>query len=153
MNYAIFMLLAAAAGGCIALQASANSKFRQNLATEPWASPIWASYLSICGTILTASLALLILRPPAPTWESLRSTQWWNWIGGPLGTLIVLAGATLVRELGAAAFIALVVGGQLACSLLLDHFALVGLEERPISFGKVAGAVLVLGGVLCIKFL
>jgi len=153
MNYAIFMLLAAGAGGCIALQASANSKFRQTLDTVPWAGPIWASYLSICGTILTASLALLILRPPAPTWDSMRGTQWWNWIGGPLGALIVLAGATLVRELGAAAFIALVVGGQLACSLLLDHFSLMGLVERPISFGKVAGALLVIGGVLCIKFL
>ncbi len=153
MNHLLFMLLAAGAGCCIALQASANSKFRQTLETEPWAAPIWASYLSICGTILTASCAMLILRPPAPTWDSMRSTQWWNWIGGPLGALIVLAGATLVRELGAAAFIALVVGGQLACSLLLDHFALLGLEERPMSLGKVAGAVLVLGGVLCLKFL
>jgi transporter family-2 protein len=153
MNNALFMLLAAGAGGCIALQASANSKFRQTLDSEPWATPIWASYLSICGTILSASLALLILRPPAPTWDSMRSTQWWNWIGGPLGALIVLAGATLVRELGAAAFIALVVGGQLACSLLLDHFALMGLEERPMSFGKVFGALLVIGGVLCLKFL
>ena len=153
MNNVLYMLLAAGAGGCIALQASANSKFRENLDPVSWASPIWASYLSICGTILTASVAMLILRPPAPAWDSLRGTQWWNWIGGPLGMLIVLAGATLVPKLGAAAFIALVVGGQLACSLLLDHFALAGLEERPISFGKVGGAVLVLGGVLCIKFL
>ncbi len=153
MNYVLYMLLAGGAGCCIALQASANSKFRQTLDSVPWATPIWAAYLSICGTILSASLAMLILRPPVPTWESMRGTQWWNWIGGPLGGLIVLAGATLVRELGAAAFIALVVGGQLASSLLLDHFALMGLEERPMSFGKVAGALLVVGGVLCIKFL
>ncbi len=148
MNHVIFMLLAAGAGGCIALQASANSKFRQNIG-----EPLWVAFFSICGTILSASLVLLILRPPAPTWDSIRATQWWNWIGGPLGALIVLAGATLVRELGAAAFIALVVGGQLVCSLLLDHFALMGLEEKSISPGKVAGALLVIGGVLCIKFL
>ena len=153
MNQIIFMLLAAGAGCCIALQASAYSRFRQNLATDPWAMPLWASYFSICGTILTSSLAMLILRPPAPTWESMRSTEKWNWIGGPLGALIVLAGATLVRELGAAAFIALVVGGQLICSLLLDHFALMGLDEKSISPGKILGAGLVVGGVLCIKFL
>ncbi len=153
MNYFLFMLLAAGAGGCIALQASANSKFRQNLATDPWAAPLWASYFSICGTVIASNLAMLVFRPPAPTWDSMRNTQWWNWIGGPLGTLIVLAGASLVRELGAAAFIALVVGGQLVCSLLLDHFALLGLDEKPISPGKIGGALLVIGGVLCIKFL
>jgi len=148
MNQLIYMALAAGAGGCIALQASANSKFRQNIG-----EPLWAVYFSICGTILFASLSMLILRPAAPTWDSLRGTQWWNWIGGPLGTLIVLAGATLVRELGAAAFIALVVGGQLVCSLLLDHFALIGLEEKSLSPGKMLGALCVIGGVLCIKFL
>ena len=148
MNHVIFMLLAAGAGGCIALQASANSKFRQNIG-----EPLWAAYFSICGTILFSSVIMLIVRPTLPSWETLRGTQWWNWIGGPLGALIVLAGATLVRELGAAAFIALVVGGQLVCSLLHDHFALLGLEERAVSPGKVGGALLVIGGVLCIKFL
>ena len=153
MNHLIYLLLAAGAGGCIALQASANSRLRQTIDTESWATPLWASYFSILGTILTSSVVMLILRPPAPTWDSLRATQWWNWIGGPLGALIVLSGATLVRELGAAAFIALVVGGQLTCSLLLDHFALLGLEERPISPGKILGALFVIGGVLCLKFL
>ena len=142
------MLLAAGAGSCIALQAAANNKFRQNIG-----EPLWVAFFSICGTILTASFALLILRPTLPAMETFKGTQWWNWIGGPLGALIVLAGATLVRELGAAAFIALVVGGQLICSLLLDHFALMGLDERSISPGKLGGALLVIGGVLCIKFL
>ena len=29
----------------------------------------------------------------------IRSTPWWNWIGGPLGALIVLAGAVLTGRL------------------------------------------------------
>ena len=140
-------VLAAAAGACIALQASANGKFRENLQ-----SPAWAAYFSICGTILTASLAMLVLRPPLPSRDALGGTQWWNWIGGPLGTLIVLAGATLVRDLGAAAFIALVVGGQLFCSLILDHYGLMGLIQKEITLGRVIGAVLVVAGVACIKW-
>ena len=140
-------ILAAAAGACIALQASANGKLRDNLE-----SPAWAAYFSICGTILTATLAMLLLRPALPSSERFQSTQWWNWIGGPLGTLIVLAGATLVRELGAAAFIALVVGGQLLCSLILDHYGLMGLLQRELTLGRVVGAVLVVVGVVCIKW-
>ena len=145
---AIFALLAAGAGACIALQASANARFRENIASQ-W----YAAYCSILGTVLTATLYLAITRPPLPTAAQFKGTEWWNWIGGPLGALIVLAGATLTRELGAAAFIALVVGGQLLCSMTLDHFALLGLKEQPITPGRVLGAVLVVAGVVCIKYL
>ena len=145
----VFAFLAAAAGACIALQASANARFRLNLGDKP----LYAAFFSICGTIVTAVVAMLLIRPPAPSVDGLRQTQWWNWIGGPLGALIVLAGATLVSELGAALFIALVVGGQLLCSLLLDHFALMGLQEQPLTPGRVLGAVLVVAGVVCVKYL
>ncbi|HSQ58347.1 MAG TPA: DMT family transporter [Gemmata sp.] len=148
MNTTIFALLAVGAGACIALQASANGKFRENIRSAEY-----AAFFSICGTFLTAIIAMLLLRPAVPSATSLRETQWWNWIGGPLGALIVLAGAALTRELGAALFIALVVGGQLLCSLLLDHYALLGLKEQPITSGRLLGAALVVAGVVCIKYL
>lgn len=148
MSYTVFALLAVGAGACIALQASANGRFRENIG-----SPEYAAFLSICGTFVTAIAAMLLLRPSAPSGEALRQTEWWNWIGGPLGALIVLAGAALTRQLGAALFIALVVGGQLLCSLLLDHFALLGLKEQPLTPGRVLGALLVVAGVVCIKYL
>lgn len=148
MYNSLFSLLAMAAGCCIALQATANAKLRHNIG-----SPLFTSYFSICGTITCATLAMLLIRPAAPAASDVRGTDWWNWIGGPLGTLIVLAGATLTRELGAAVFIALVVGGQLLCSLCLDHFALMGLEHKLITPGRVLGAILVVVGVACIKYL
>lgn len=147
-HYLAYILLAAGVGACFAVQASANSKLRLNLG-----SPMWAACFSICGTFITAITAMLILRPQSPSGEVLRGTPWWNWIGGPLGALIVLGGAALVSELGAALFIALVVSGQLICSLLLDHFALLGLQEQPITMGRVLGAALVVAGVVCMKYL
>ena len=112
-----------------------------------------SAFCSICGTFLTAICAMLLFRPPLPSAESLRQTEWWNWVGGPLGAVIVLAGASLVSDLGAALFIALVVGGQLVCSLLLDHFGLMGLPVQSLSPGRVLGAALVVAGVVCIKYL
>jgi transporter family-2 protein len=148
MHTSIFALLAVGAGACIALQASANGNFRKSLGDNP----LFAAAFSICGTVLTATVAMLILRPPVPSADAIRAAPWWNWIGGPLGALIVLAGAALTRELGAALFIALVVGGQLLCSLLLDHFALLGLQQQPITPIRVLGALLVVAGVVCIKY-
>lgn len=149
MHTTIFALLAMGAGACIAVQASANGNLRKSLGDNP----LWAAFFSICGTSLTAITAMLILRPGAPSMTAVREAPWWNWIGGPLGALIVLAGAALTRELGAALFIALVVGGQLLCSLLIDHFALLGLNEQPVTPGRLLGAALVVTGVLCIKYL
>ena len=141
-------LLAAGAGCCLALQATVNSRFRTNLD-----SPLAAAYLSICGTILCATAAMVVLRPPLPTRDALLSTQWWNWVGGPLGTLIVLAGAYLTRSLGAAAFLSLMIAGQLVLGVVLDHYGLLGLPQARVTAGRAAGVLLVVAGVVCIKYL
>ncbi len=146
MYPALFAMLAAAAGSFIAMQASANARLRQNID-----SPSYAATFSICGTIITTVVLMLLIRPPAPTITSIKQTEWWNWIGGPLGAMIVVAGATLTKELGAAAFISLVVAGQLCCSMVLDHFALMGLNQQSITPGRILGALLVVAGVICIK--
>ncbi len=144
----LYMVLAGAAGTFIALQAAANGSFRRNL-NDPW----WATFFSICGTFTTAIVLMVLFRPAPPSLESIRSAPWWNWIGGPLGSMIVLAGAALVSRLGSAAFIASVVGGQLLCSLILDHYGLMDLAVREVTWGRILGAIMVVLGVLCIKFL
>lgn len=144
----VYMLMAACAGSFIALQASANASFRHRL-NDPW----YAAFFSICGTITTAVILMLIFRPSPPSTEAIRSAPWWNWIGGPLGVMIVLAGATLAPKLGAAAFISSVVGGQLICSLVLDHFGLMELPQQGITLGRLVGALFVVLGVGMIKYL
>jgi transporter family-2 protein len=143
----LWILLATGAGACIALQAAANGSLRTNLADARY-----AAFFSICGTILTAVLVMLAIRPSPPTLETMRTAPWWNWIGGPLGALIVLAGAALAPRLGAAAFIASVVAGQLLCSLLLDHFGLMNLPQQALTSGRLIGAALVFAGELLVKY-
>ena len=143
----VWILLATGAGACIALQAAANGSLRTNLADARY-----AAFFSICGTILTAVIVMLAIRPSPPTLATMRTAPWWNWIGGPLGALIVLSGAALAPRLGAAAFIASVVAGQLLCSLLLDHFGLMNLPQQALTSGRLIGAALVFAGVLLVKY-
>ena len=143
----VWIVLAAGAGACFAVQASANASLRSHLH-----SPLWAAFFSICGTILTAATVMLILRPTPTEAVAARGAPWWNWIGGPMGALIVLSGAALAPRLGAAAFIAAVVGGQLACSLVLDHFGLMDLPRQVVTPGRLLGVLLVFAGVVLVKF-
>jgi bacterial/archaeal transporter family-2 protein len=141
----LWILLASMAGACISFQAAANASLRTHLNDVRW-----ATFFSIFGTILTAVLVMLALRPSLPPSHLVRSAPWWNWIGGPLGAMIVLSGAALAPKLGAAAFIAAVVGGQLACSIFLDHFALMNLPLHSLNFSRLLGAILVFLGVLLV---
>jgi len=142
----VWILLASTAGACIALQAAANGSLRTNLG-----DPRYAAFFSICGTIVTAVAVMLLLRPAPPAAAAIRAAPWWNWIGGPLGAAIVLAGAVLAPKLGAAAFIAAVVAGQLCCSLLLDHFGLMNLPRQELTAVRLLGALLMFAGVLLVK--
>lgn len=144
----LWLVLASCAGSCIALQAAANASLRSHLSDVRY-----AAFFSICGTIVTACLVMLLIRPPLPAAAAMRSAPWWNWIGGPLGALIVLAGAALTPRLGAAAFIAAVVAGQVVCSLILDHFGWMDLARQQITPGRAIGAVLVVSGVLAVRYL
>jgi transporter family-2 protein len=144
---AAWLSLAAAAGGCIALQATANAALKHQLGDGRY-----AAFFSICGTILSAAVFMLAVRPAAPAAAAIRSAPWWNWIGGPLGAMIVLAGATLTPKLGAAAFIAAVVGGQLVCSLALDHFGMMNLPQQGLSASRLLGTAMVFAGVLLVRY-
>jgi transporter family-2 protein len=144
---ATWLALAAAAGSCIALQAAANAALKHQLGDARY-----AAFFSICGTILSAVFFMLIMRPAPPTAAAIRTAPWWNWIGGPLGAMIVLAGATLTPKLGAAAFIAAVVGGQLVCSLALDHFGMMNLPQQGLSASRLLGAAMVFAGVLLVRY-
>jgi transporter family-2 protein len=73
-------------------------------------------------------------------------------VGGPLGAVFVLSGAALTPKLGSAAFIAAVVGGQLVCSLVLDHFGLMDLQPQELSPGRFLGAAMVFVGVLLVTY-
>jgi bacterial/archaeal transporter family-2 protein len=147
MSQHILLILAAGAGACIALQAAANGSLRS--VTK---SPEWTAFFSICGTSTCAILAMLILRPAAPAMADVKQTAWWHWIGGPLGAVIVLSGAVLTPKLGAAAFLACVIAGQLVCSALLDQYGLLGLTERELTPGRAVGAVLVILGAILIRY-
>jgi bacterial/archaeal transporter family-2 protein len=144
---AIWILLASAAGACIAVQAAANGSLRANLGDARF-----AAFLSICGTFISAILMILLHPPKLPAAAAFRAAPWWNWIGGPLGALIVLAGASLTPRLGAAAFIAAVVGGQLLSSLVLDSFGLLGVPLQTLSLPRLLGAAMVFAGVLLVRY-
>jgi transporter family-2 protein len=82
-----------------------------------------------------------------PTRAGLAAVPAWAWFGGLLGAFYVAVATLVGPRIGAAALLALTVLGQLAASMVVDQFGWLGFPTTPISPTRIAGAVLLLGGV------
>ena len=65
--------------------------------------------------------------------------------------IYVTAVFTLIPEIGAAATIALTVGGQQAASVLVDRYGLLRLPRRPVTALRLVAVGALLAGVLLIQ--
>lgn len=140
------ILLAAAVGVLLPLQALINARLGH--ATE---GPLFASFVSFLVGTLALGAALLVTRTSLPNAQTVASQPSWIWLGGLIGALYVLSATVLVPRLGAAALICLIVFGQVAGSLLFDHFGVLN-ATRPVDVWRLLGAALVaVGAVLVVR--
>ena len=142
----LFLLLALAAGVLLPVQAGLNAQLRSALG-----SPIAAALVSfLVGTAGLVTIALL-LRTPLPVGRAWAATSPWQWSGGLIGAVYVLAAIVLAPRLGAATLIAAVVAGQMITSLVLDQYGLVGFPVHSMTLVRLLGAALVIAGVILIQ--
>ncbi|MET4682401.1 DMT family transporter [Brevundimonas faecalis] len=132
-------------GAATALQGPTNARLAGALG-----SPVNAAFVSFfVGTVALGVLAAsLHVRPDA---QAVKALPWWAWMGGLYGCVFVVAAAWGVPRFGVALTITLMVAGQLALSLILDHFGVMGVPQQPVSLTRVAGVLLVVGGVLLVR--
>ena len=139
-------LLALGAGVSVAVQQVLNGALRTALG-----SPAWAGFASYLGGLLTMIIVLFVLGERLPSWKVLGDTPWWAWSGGVLGGVFILLMILLLPSLGAATLIALVVAGQMAAAITMDHFGAFGLATHPVSVSRLFGAAFLIAGVILIK--
>lgn len=138
--------LTVASGAGLVVQQALNSQLRVAIGSGAWAGLI--SYL--CGT-LCMILLILAMRDSVPSAAGVARTHWLMWTGGFFGAFFVAVALFFIHRLGAATFIALLFAGQMFCSLLLDHYGVLGLEQHSISPLRLAGAGLLVAGVILIR--
>lgn len=135
---------AALVGMVLPLQALLNA--RLGAMTQ---GALFASFVSFAIGTLVLALALLATRTPWPPVRELAALPPWLWLGGVIGAAFVFSGTLLVPKLGAAGLICLIVFGQVAGSMLVDHFGVLS-QPRPVDLARLAGAALVCIGALLV---
>jgi transporter family-2 protein len=138
--------LAIGAGLSLVIQQVLNADLRAHIG-----SPFWAALISYLVGALTLTAVLVILREPWVSWVQAAKTPLWSWTGGVFGTVYIVLSIMLLPRLGAATAVALMIAGQMLGAMAFDHFGLFGLPEHKADLPRVAGALMLVGGVLLVR--
>jgi transporter family-2 protein len=146
MDRGAAVLLTAFTGGLVALQAPINSLLGRSIGT--WQAAFLSFAIGTCALACIAALATGGLGQIA----GVRGVPWYGLIGGLLGAAYVTSILVTVRTLGAGGVVAATIAGQLALSIVVDHFGMIGVTKQPVTLMKVFGVVLLgLGTYLVVR--
>ena len=139
-------MLTALIGIALALQVGFNAVVRTYVG-----SAVGAALLNfVVGTTVLA-IALLVLRLPVPSVGQLAAIPGWALLAGVAGAAYVAGSALFGPLIGGAAFVALIIAGQMVGALALDHYGALGFQARPVTALRLAGAALVVVGVVLLS--
>ena len=141
MSRGLALLLGAGAGALVGMQAPINSRLGRAVGGVQAAS---MSFL-----VGTAALLLVVAFAHGGfgAYAKAGSAPWWAFVGGLLGAIYVTVAILTVRTLGASSLTAVVITGQLAISVAIDRFGLLGIARQPIGAQRIVGLVLLVVGV------
>lgn len=143
MDRGLAVILTAAAGGLIALQAPINAGLGKATGGLPAALVSFA-----VGSVALA--AIVVLSGRAGGLGSTFDVSWYYLLGGLLGAVYVTNALIAVSAIGAGGVAAATVTGQLAASVVIDRLGLFGLDEIALSPERLLGVGLLLAGTFLV---
>lgn len=130
-------------GIAMTFQTAINTQLREYLH-----SPLQAALLSfLVGTLLLAIL-VIVQAEQRPTLSSLAVIPWYLWLGGCLGVYAISMSIYTGPKLGFLTLSGLIIFGQIAMSMIVDQFGLLGTDKTPVNWQRLLGGVVIFIGVL-----
>ena len=145
-NTYLFMLLALVAGAMMPTQAATNNKMA--IIVD---SPILSAFISFLVGTVALFIYVLVSGVSIANFASSKEAPAIAWVGGLLGAFFVTAAVLLVPRLGVAMTFSLIIAGQMMATLIIDHFGLLGVPIKEVSFARIGGILLIAAGVVLIR--
>lgn len=114
--------------------------------------PVYGAMFSVMVSTVTLLLVALVMRLPGPNVGGLLGGPRWMLVGGVIGAFVVLSALMAAPRLGAATTVALFIAGQLAASIAIDHYGLLGVAEHPVDLKRALGVGFLMAGVALIRW-
>jgi transporter family-2 protein len=144
VSRSLAVLIGVGAGCLVGMQAPINSRLGKTVGGLQA-----ASFSFLVGTVALVSLAF-VLRGGLGSLGQLGRVPWWALVGGLLGAVYVFVALEAVRTLGVSGLTAAVILGQLAISVVVDRFGLLGVARQSIDLQRIVGLALLAAGVVLV---
>jgi transporter family-2 protein len=141
-NDLIYLGLALVTGALIPIQAATNAVFSKNIGS-PFVTGLMVFVVGLIGMLVF----ILLSRTPFPGRQQLASSPLYGYLGGIIVATYVVMITILTPRIGVGTAIALIVTGQIICAVLIDHFGLFNVAVRSISITRMAGVLMMIGGI------
>lgn len=140
MDRSLAVILTAMVGGFVALQAPINAQLGRSIGSFQA-----ATFSFLVGTALLTTITLLS-SDGIGALSGVKSVPWYYLIGGLLGAAYVTVVLITVKTLGAGGVTAATISGQLTLALIIDHFAVAGVDKQPITLQRALAVLLLAAG-------
>ncbi len=138
--------MAVVAGAVLPIQAALNTQLGK--AVE---NPVYGALLSFivgtAGLIVYGVLSGMAFGKLAQA----KALPWWMWLGGLMGAFYVVTIIVLAPRLGTALTFGLTIAAQMIFSILMDHYGWLDIPTISVTWPRVLGVLLIVGGVLLIR--
>jgi bacterial/archaeal transporter family-2 protein len=137
-------ILCVALGITIVFQALLNSHLGQVTSLN--------SYSALMSFLVGIPPVLLyfLIESRGLTHGTITAAPWYLYLGGLLGAVYITVIIFTVQRIGAASVLATVVASQVAASIVVDHFAILGVQPRTATAGRIGGTVLIIVGSILV---
>jgi bacterial/archaeal transporter family-2 protein len=142
----LFIAFAVIFGALAPTQAGVNMKLRNFVG-----DPVLAATVSFAVGTLALIAYAYFTKISVPEIGSTLKGPWWMWTGGFMGAFFVASAVVIAPVLGAGTMMCWMIAGQMAASILLDHFGLIGYAVRDASPMRIFGVLLVVAGAVIIE--
>jgi transporter family-2 protein len=143
MTQILFGLIAIGAGVAATFQSAANAGLAARIG-------LGAALIVNTSVVLIATILFYLTSGRTGTFFP-PGVPWYLYLGGLGGFAVILSLAFLFPKIGTALAIALLVLGQGAAALAIDHFGLLGMPQVPVSLARIGGLFLVGGGIAMLR--
>ena len=133
----MYYILSLLSGVLVAVMITVNGRLSEQYGLH------WATvFIHLSGLVVIVAIMLANRKNPFA-----GRHPWFLYLGGAVGVFNIISASFAFTRISVSAIMALGLLGQSVSGLFIDHYGLVGMPQKQISRGNLAGLLIIVGGI------